>query len=771
MAQEVGKAYVTVMPSAQGFGKAVEGEIDSGLGGAQKRADKGFMGMAKKAGKWGLAAVAAAGAAITGLAVKGGISRALNIEDAQAKLKGLGHDAKTVDQIMVDALASVKGTAYGLDTAATVAASAVAAGIEPGKELEHYLRLTADAATIAGVGMDEMGDIMNKVAVKGRVSMREINQFQERGIPIMQMLADEYGVTAEAMEKMVSNGEVDAARFQKALEEGVGGAALASGDTTRGAFANMGAALSRLGLTVVQPFVDNAKDLFNELTTIIDGLNERIGPFAERFSEMFGGKMADSLDGFGERFLATFDKVTAAISDFFSGGIDFGGLFESLISGLQNGIAQAADWLASGGIQTIVGAILAGRSAIMSAAVTVLMGLVEALPAILPALTDSLTLVVSTVAALLPTIVEAGIQLFMGLVQALVQVVPILLEQIIGMIPMIVELLVSMIPILIESAILLFNSLIEALVIVIPMLIEALVEAIPVVIEALLSMIPELLDGAIELFTALIDSLPIILPLLLTAIVNLLPSIISSVLSMLPKLLSSAIELFLALVQAIPRVLPQLLLQIVLMLPQILQSVLSMIPQLLSTAVELFSSLVEAIPQVIPKILSGLKEVGPKLVSTIKTMIPQMMSAGKDLLLGLATGLGNAVGAVVNKAKEVAGKIVGAVKGFFGISSPSKLFRDEVGAELVAGLTVGLQDDDAALRASRQLSEDVADAFSGAPLSASGHFTAAASAAGGGGSGGTRLDDYTIAALVAGFAAAFSKRGQAALLDMRMGIA
>src|SRR5690606_36635465 len=100
--------------------------------------------------------VGAVATTVAGLAVKGGISRALNIEDAQAKLRGLGHDTKSVERIMENSLASVKGTAFGLDAAATTAAAAVASGIQPGKELERYLRLTADAATIAGVWMEEM---------------------------------------------------------------------------------------------------------------------------------------------------------------------------------------------------------------------------------------------------------------------------------------------------------------------------------------------------------------------------------------------------------------------------------------------------------------------------------------------------------------------------------------------------------------------------------------------------------------------------------------
>lgn len=306
-----GVLYVEILPSTKGIGKAVEGDLNKQF----KNAEKTGEGFFSRVGSWakrGAIAVGGMVAAVGALAVGGGISRALNIEDAQAKLKGLGHDTQSVEAIMKDALASVKGTAFGLDAAATTAAAAVASGIKPGKELEGYLRLTADAATIAGVSMEEMGSIMNKVQAKGKAQMEDLNRLTERGIPIMQMLADEYGVTAEEMSKMVSRGEVDAERFRAALEKNVGGAALESGNTTRGAFKNMMAALSRLGLVFVEDGVAGAKTFFNEVTVILDGIAERVKPWVASINEALGG--AFSIDGFGERFLAGFDKVVSAIA-------------------------------------------------------------------------------------------------------------------------------------------------------------------------------------------------------------------------------------------------------------------------------------------------------------------------------------------------------------------------------------------------------------------------------------------------------------------------
>lgn len=227
--------------------------------------------------------------AMLALALKGGFERMLKIEDARAKLTGLGHDAKTVDQAMADALASVKGTAFGLDEAATVAASAMAAGVRTGEELEGYLRLVADAATIAGVGLDEMGSILNKVTTSGRAQTQELNQIADRGIPIWQALADHYGVTADELRKMVSSGKVDAETFAAVMNDIVGGSAESAGDTTRGAFANMKAALSRTGAALLDQVFPMFKSAFQGITEWLDGVTEKAKPVGEAISKWIAG--------------------------------------------------------------------------------------------------------------------------------------------------------------------------------------------------------------------------------------------------------------------------------------------------------------------------------------------------------------------------------------------------------------------------------------------------------------------------------------------------
>lgn len=320
---EVASAEVPVFPTFQGFRRAVVSEIDSSATEASRsfgdRFRSGLGSVARGAGTViaaGVATAAVGAGAVLASALSKGLDRALNLQDARAQLQGLGHDAAAVDSIMTNALDSVRGTAFGLDAAATTAAGAVAAGIAPGDALRRTLTLTADAATIARTSMGEMGSIINKVATSGRLTTDVLNQFHDRGVPLLQMVAAEYGVTAEAAQEMVTKGEISFERFQNALETNVGGAALTSGETARGAFANVQAALGRLGAMFVGGAVAGAPRLFQSLSGAIDRAAVALEPLAERMNGALGPaieRLSTWIDGID------FGVVINQVSGFVSG--------------------------------------------------------------------------------------------------------------------------------------------------------------------------------------------------------------------------------------------------------------------------------------------------------------------------------------------------------------------------------------------------------------------------------------------------------------------
>lgn len=288
---EIASAYVALTVKAPGLKKDIGkelGSVDTSVYGSQ-------MGSKLADGMKKTLKVAGAGvAAVLGTALVKGFGRLKAIETAQAKMRGLGHDSKTVAKAMDNALASVKGTAFGLGDAATVAGGAMAAQIKPGKELETHLKRIANNAAAAGVGFDEMGSIFNKAATQANGVQNDIiGQLADKGIPIYAELGKQMGVTAGEVFKLASEGKVSFEVFSKAAEAAAGTVAAEMGNTTTGAFDNMMAALGRFGAKLLEDVFPLIGPLFQSITKWLDESMVHIEPFIAAFGE----RLKSAIDG------------------------------------------------------------------------------------------------------------------------------------------------------------------------------------------------------------------------------------------------------------------------------------------------------------------------------------------------------------------------------------------------------------------------------------------------------------------------------------------
>lgn len=297
--------------------------------------------------------------ALGSIALVKGFNRLTGIDDAKAKLKGLGHDAESVAKIMESALESVRGTSYGMDDAATTAAGAVAAGVEKGKDLTRYLSLTADAAAIAGASMSDMGAIINKVQTSGKAYTENLNQLADRGIPIYQWIAAEAGVTAEEVSNMASKGKISSEMFLSAIENNIGGAAKTMGESSfKASLANIGASISRIGAN----FLDaggQGGGFFSTLKPMLTDFNEKLVVLEEKAKE-FGVKFGDAFNLVIEKMKKgkeMFDGLSPPMKDLIIKGVGIG-------AAIAVGIGPALT--AAGGLVSGFGKLISAVSFLMS---------------------------------------------------------------------------------------------------------------------------------------------------------------------------------------------------------------------------------------------------------------------------------------------------------------------------------------------------------------------------------------------------------------------
>jgi tape measure domain-containing protein len=592
--------------------------------------------------------VATVGTAIVGLAATGGFARAIAIDNAQAKLKGLGHDTQSVKQIMDNALASVKGTAFGLGDAAGVAASVVAAGIKPGKDLEGVLKTVADTATIAGASMGDMGLIFGSVAARGKLQGDDLMQLQSRGVPVLMFLAEHYGITAKAASEMVSKGKVDFENFAAAMQEGLGGAALKSGETFMGAMANLRAALGRVGAMFIQPAMYAMRDIFVQLTGVVDNLATKLKPLAQAWSDFLTNDTS-TLAGSFVALLPILGLVGGALAPLLSGLPIIGGAFASL-TGPIGAVAGALIALVAVDTSTLAAGLNTGFDAIIQ----MVQGLPDVVSRVLPVLVERIAgnfpLLLNAALALFDALVEAAITIIPQVVGAIIRLVPQIIVAIVGAAPQLVAAaysllagLIEAVPTLLASLVSAAGTIIQAIVNLIPNLIVPLIGALGTLIVNVVSMLPTLLpmvvNAALALFTGLVSGLLAAIPALLSALFGILPPVITALLGMLPQLLGAAITLFMGLVQAVISAIPQIIAILVELGPNLTLTILGMVPQLLMTAIQLFVQLVEALVTVVPQVVTMLVDMLPKIVTAIVAMIPTLLDTGLKLFIQIVTAV------------------------------------------------------------------------------------------------------------------------------------
>jgi len=102
----------------------------------------------------------------------------------------------------------------------------------------------------------------------------------------------------------------------------------------------------------------------------------------------------------------------------------------------------------------------------------------------------------------------------------------------------------------------------------------------------------------------------------------------------------------------------------------------------------LAEGLIKAIPQLVCKI--------PQIITSIVTGLlqglGQMSEVGLNLVKGIWNGISNATAWILDKIKGFGQSVLNGIKSFFGIKSPSTLFKDEVGKNLALGVGEGFAD-------------------------------------------------------------------------------
>ena len=204
-----------------------------------------------------------------GQITSGGKKRALNIEQAKFKIKGLG---KEWDDVSDDIDYAVSGTAYGLDAAASAAAQFLASGVKEGEDMKAALRGISGVAAMTSSNYESISRVFTAAAGKGRVMAIELNRLSLRGINAAAAVGKYLGVTEREVRDMASKGQIDFQTFANAMDEAFGEHAKKANETFTGSLSNIRAALSRIGEIFYEPWLKNMIPVNNAIRVSLNKL-------------------------------------------------------------------------------------------------------------------------------------------------------------------------------------------------------------------------------------------------------------------------------------------------------------------------------------------------------------------------------------------------------------------------------------------------------------------------------------------------------------------
>lgn len=607
------------------------------------------------------AGLASAASTITGYlgsigsaALQGGITQVLGVEDASAKLSTLGLSTQQVASVMADTRSAMAGTFQSVEAGAAVAASAIAAGVEPGAALTRHLGLAADAAAFAGGSMSDMGSILASASTSTTLYSSTLDQLSGKGVPALQWLADEYGVTQDAMKDMVAAGQVDSETFMRVMEQNIGGAAEQAAGTTGGSFTAMKNGLSDLAAGFLSGPMSQAPVLFGGLTDAMatlspqftalgDVIAEKAAPMVETLVEKIK-ELAEKVD---------FSSLTGGLSSASGMMLPLGGIAAGLVGSFTGGLPQIGKlFTALGGPMTLVLAALAA--------------MVAASPELRAALGDTLAALGDVLVGLVPVF-----QPLLGAVADLAGVLGGVLAEVLtsAIVPMLQTLATDVLPglmpvfVALGDAIgVLGQSLGDSLTAVLPIVADALMQ----VMAAVAPLVPVLAEALAPVIATLAEALAPVLPLLADLVAAVLPPLISAVMAVVEAVLP-IIPLFAELIGTLLPPLAEMFGLLVEAVAPFVPVIAELVAALLPPLVEIFMAVWSAVEPLIPMVL-GLVEAFVPLLAPIAELVGALLAPLAELLLALLPPVTEVIGLVVGLVAAImpavtwlGEKLVGAI--------------------------------------------------------------------------------------------------------------
>ena len=223
---------------------------------------------------------------------------------------------------------------------------------------------------------------------------------------------------------------------------------------------------------------------------------------------------------------------------------------------------------------------------------------------------------------------------------------------------------------------------------------ETFLNGVMSMVNSLLENLPKFLEIGMNILLNLIQGIAKSLPDLIPMMVKVIMDMVNILLDNIDLIIECGVQLLVALTEGIINSLPELISRLPEIIIKLTTKLIELAPQLWSASLRIMMALIEGMIKYIPEMISRIPQIIKSMINAFKQGLGDFINIGKNLLKGIWEGISNTKEWLVNKIKDIGKTITGAFKKIFGIHSPSKLFRDEIGKNLILGVGVAFEKDD-----------------------------------------------------------------------------
>lgn len=111
-----------------------------------------------------------------------------------------------------------------------------------------------------------------------------------------------------------------------------------------------------------------------------------------------------------------------------------------------------------------------------------------------------------------------------------------------------------------------------------------------------------------------------------------------------------------------------------------------------SRAASLINSVVSFFAQLPGRAYSAIRNLPNQIIGVLNSIASRAFNVGWNIMVGVANGIRAGIGWVYDMARRAASNILQGMLSALGIGSPSKVFRDQVGKQIMAGVAIGIKE-------------------------------------------------------------------------------